>query len=166
MKSIGNVFDATRPDPAAPRGPDLAVAVEVPRKRLGRSCTVHIPERLDLDGALVERARSPHDDHPGAITLHLPEGLPEGAVLRLRGQGGVGGEGSVPGDLYVRITVVDREPTAEEGDDEDDDDPGARDDASTPTRVATDQRGGAGMLLIAIGLVLALILLAMLLGQR
>src|SRR5690606_29174056 len=65
------------------------------------------------DGELVERVVI-GDDDPGLVTLHLPEALPSGAVLRLRGQGGRGAAGERPGDLWVVVELVDRPPRAPE----------------------------------------------------
>jgi hypothetical protein len=107
---LGSVFEA---DDGQPRGPDLRVTVEVPRAALGASFVAPVPMRLAADGELIERAVL-GDDEPGLITLHLPEALPEGAVLRLRGQGGRRADAEQPGDLFVVIELVDRAPRAAE----------------------------------------------------
>jgi hypothetical protein len=114
MSELGNVFDAVAPE-AGPRGPDLRVAVQVPRSVLGRGSgyAVSVDDRLEHEGALVPRAVHP-DDPPGKVRLHLSEGLPRQARLRLRGRGGVVADGS-PGDLFVDVTVVDDTPVPARG---------------------------------------------------
>lgn len=106
MTQLGNVFDGL--DDGTPRGPDLRVSVEVPRAALGGSLHASIPPRLAHAGTLVERADAEHD-----VVLHLPAALPPGAVLRLRGRGGVHEQGQ-PGDLFVAVELVDRPPRPEE----------------------------------------------------
>jgi hypothetical protein len=103
------VFEGFESD--QPRGPDLRVSIEVPREALGRPLRVRVPMRLAFDGELVERASTPDD--PQHVILHLPTSLPAGAVLRLRGQGGVF-EGGRPGDLFVAIELVERAMTPDE----------------------------------------------------
>jgi hypothetical protein len=106
VAELGSVFEA---DEGA-RGPDLRVSVEVPRAALGASFRAPVPQRLAADGELVERVLL-GDDEPGFVELHLPESLPDRAVLRLRGQGGAGaGEGEAAGDLLVVVELVDRPP--------------------------------------------------------
>jgi hypothetical protein len=107
MVQLGNVFEAL--DEGTPRGPDLRVSVEVPRAALGGSLHARVPPRLAHEGTLVERAGA-EQDH---VVLHLPASLPPGAVLRLRGQGGVREDGQ-PGDLYVVIELVERAPRPDE----------------------------------------------------
>jgi hypothetical protein len=102
--ALGSVFE---PEPEGPRGPDLRVTVEVPRAALGHGLRAPVPERLAADGDLVERVRAAGDE-PGFIVLHLPEQLPDRAMLRLRGQGGAGDEGQAAGDLLVVVQLVDR----------------------------------------------------------
>ena len=115
MTELGSVFE--QEDPGAPRGPDLHVSVEVPRAALGHTLRARIPRRLASEGELVDRA-SPEeggDEDPEVVRIHLPEGLPDRAMLKLRGQGGVAElvEGR-PGDLHVLCELVDRPPRAEE----------------------------------------------------
>jgi hypothetical protein len=107
MSGLGNVFDAVAPEGDVPRGPDLAVSVEVPRSALGRAGGFHVdvPAVLSAGGVEVARAIDPDATEPG-IRLHLAATLPDRATLRLRGQGGVC-PGGTPGDLLVTITVVD-----------------------------------------------------------
>lgn len=109
-QTLGSVFADDGDE--RPRGPDLRVSVEVPRAALGAELHAPVPSRLAVDGELVERAVIDGDD-PARVVLHLPEHLPEGAVLRLRGQGGVAPDGR-PGDLYVKLELVDRPPRDDE----------------------------------------------------
>ncbi len=109
MTELGSVFEADD----GPRGPDLRVTVEVPRAALGAGFRAPVPERLAADGELVERMML-GDDEPGFVVLHLPEQLPDRALLRLRGQGGVGAEGQGAGDLLVLVELVDRAPRGDE----------------------------------------------------
>ncbi len=109
MTRLGNVFESLESD--RPRGPDLRVTVEVPREALGGSLRARVPLRLAAEGDLIERAAEPGD--PEHLMLHLPATLPTGALLRLRGQGGVR-EGEQPGDLFVAIELVERPMSAEE----------------------------------------------------
>jgi hypothetical protein len=104
--NLGSVFADDGDE--RPRGPDLRVSVEVPRAALGASLHAPVPPRIAADGELVERAVLEGDD-PACVVLHLPEHLPERAVLRLRGQGGVL-QGGQPGDLFVKVELVDRPP--------------------------------------------------------
>lgn len=106
MAGLANIFDASEGEPSAARGPDLRVTAEVPRAGLGHGVRVAVPQRLAADGDLVERVVDAAD--PERVTLHLPDELPPGAVLRLRGQGGVGRPGERPGDLFVVVELVDR----------------------------------------------------------
>jgi hypothetical protein len=111
VAELGSVFEA---EDGSPRGPDLRVTVEVPRAALGATLRAPVPQRIAADGDLVERAVV-GDDDPETIELHLPDSLPEGAVLRLRGQGGVGPrEGGRAGDLMVVVELVDRPPRPDE----------------------------------------------------
>jgi hypothetical protein len=110
VAELGSVFLA---DDGGPRGPDLRVTVEVPREALGASFVAPVPERIASAGELIERVRLDGDE-PGFVTVTLPETLPEGAVLRLRGQGGRDAAGERPGDLWLVIELVDRPPRANE----------------------------------------------------
>lgn len=109
MAELGSVFAGDD----QPRGPDLKVTVEVPRAALGASLRAPVPERLAVAGELIERVVVGHDE-PGYVELHLPEQLPDRAMLRLRGHGGAGAEGQRAGDLLVVVELVDRPPRADE----------------------------------------------------
>lgn len=108
MAQLGRIF----PDEptTGPRGVDLRVSVEVPRYALGApdGYKALVPRIIHHDGQPVERVTSPFE-HGDEITLNLPEHVPDGATLRLRGQGGPC-EAGTPGDLYVEICLVDRDP--------------------------------------------------------
>lgn len=104
MAELGSVFEDD--SDAGPRGPDLRVSVEVPRAALGATFHAPVPARIAVDGELVERAVL-EGDVPGQVVLHLPEQLPERALLRLRGQGGLAPD-AAPGDLLVLVELVDR----------------------------------------------------------
>jgi hypothetical protein len=111
VTELGSVFEEAESDPR-PRGPDLRVSVEVPRAALGATLHAPVPDRIAVDGELVERATL-EGEAPGQIVLHLPEQLPERALLRLRGQGGVAPD-AAPGDLLVLVELVDRSPREDE----------------------------------------------------
>lgn len=108
MAQLGSIFPEATPETS--RGADLRCTVKVPRYALGApgGVQVEIPRRLEHDGLLIGRVQSPHEagDH---VTLNLPEQVPDGATLRLRGQGGAC-EGGQPGDLYLEIVLVDLPP--------------------------------------------------------
>jgi hypothetical protein len=153
VAELGSVFEA---DDGGPRGPDLRVTVEVPRAALGATLRAPVPARIAAEGDLVERVVL-GDDEPGVVELHLPETLPEGAVLRLRGQGGIGEEGARPGDLLVVVELVDRPPRPDE--------------IISTTALAPHARGEVAplhaapwLLLLGLGLLGAGVLLALLLG--
>jgi hypothetical protein len=110
VTELGSVFENAG-DPR-PRGLDLRVSVEVPRAALGATLHAPVPERIAVDGELVERAVL-EGDEPGRIILHLPEQLLPRTVLRLRGQGGVAPDAQ-PGDLLVLVELVDRPPRDDE----------------------------------------------------
>jgi len=106
MPTLGKVLQDLPAD--APRGPDLHVTVTVPSGDLGLSSgtVVRIPLALPHDGTTVRRCPAPQDDGD-RVRLHLPADLPDGATLRLVGQGGAA-EGGRPGDLYVTVRPVRR----------------------------------------------------------
>ena len=110
MGELGSIFEADDEQRGGRmRGPDLHVTVDVPRSALGAVAgfAAEIPATLEHQGESVTRAPSP--DGEAGVRLFLPPELPDGAVLRLRGQGGVHPEG-VPGDLMVRVNVVEPPP--------------------------------------------------------
>lgn len=46
-----------------------------------------------------------HDRHKRTVTVTIPAGIEDGQVLRVAGQGEVGGRDAPPGDLYVEVHV-------------------------------------------------------------
>ncbi len=106
MAELGNIL-ATPQSDDGPRGPDLQVEVEVPRRALGTEAGFEapVPREIEHGGELIERAASPLEDGE-VVTLRLPEGFPDGGTIKLRGQGGVHAEGR-PGDLLVTVRLVD-----------------------------------------------------------
>lgn len=107
---LGNIFDAAgqgEPDRHAPRGPDFRVEVEIQRSALGVAAGVDVPvpQQRTIDGKTVRRNTTPGDP-PGVVRLNLPADFKDGAVLRLRGQGGRS-EGGRAGDLLLTVRVVD-----------------------------------------------------------
>lgn len=51
------------------------------------------------------------------LTVTLPQGVPNGGTLRMRGEGEAGEDGLPPGDLYLRIRVKEHAVFTREGDD-------------------------------------------------
>jgi hypothetical protein len=102
--SLGSIFDEDPADEAKPRGEDLRFIVEVPRDALGDpgGFVAEIPLEIEQDGILVRRASFDEDD---GVPLRLPESFASGSMLRLRRQGGVR-EGGIPGDLYLKVLLV------------------------------------------------------------
>ena len=107
MGELGNIYDAVE-TPAGARGADLRITVEVPREALGAGEPFFAAVPLILGG---QRRADPHGDG-GRVPLSLPENVPEGATLRLRGLGALGpGAGAEAlkraGDLYVSLKLSD-----------------------------------------------------------
>lgn len=104
MSELSNIFE----EPEGPRGPDLDVTVDVPRSALGLSegVVVPIPAQLTKNGHRIHRAVSPHEPKQ-AVRLRLPPDFPNGGTIRLRGQGGLFPSKGHPGDLYVKVRLVD-----------------------------------------------------------
>jgi hypothetical protein len=107
MGELGNIFEESD-DPSSPRGPDVRVAVQVPRRALGDpdGFWAPVPAVVEQEGRAVVRAAAPGEQERG-VQLFLPPALQPGSVLRLRRQGGVSPEADgAPGDLYVQIELV------------------------------------------------------------
>ncbi len=103
MAQLGNIYD--RGNPLGPKGQDLHHTVQVPPEAVGHAagCRVRVP--MELPGGGQRHARVPAPGESGdTLTLMLPEGLPHGAILRLRGQGAAA-EGGRPGDLMVKVQL-------------------------------------------------------------
>ena len=134
MSSIGSIYDDV-PEGEG-RGPDLRARVKVPTSSLGDPDGVRgpVPPTLPHEGREVERARQPGEKSRDAVTLCLPEGLANGATLRLRGAGGRGSKGA--GDLYLTVTLTDDAPTLP---------------AVAQTQALTSDEGSVMPVLIAVG---------------
>lgn len=106
MARLGDVFEGMPAGDDALKGPDLKAAVTVRRRDLGKSgLRVPVPDMIERAGQLVRRAPDP-GGLEGVIPVSLPRDLPEGATLRLRGQGGLSEHpDGHPGDLYLKISV-------------------------------------------------------------
>lgn len=102
MGQLGNIFDVTQSN--KPRGPDLRATVEFPRGKLGQSHHARLPNLVECEGELVERAKVSRD---ASVPLTLAADFKSGSTLRLRRQGGVC-KGGVPGDLFLTVKLVDR----------------------------------------------------------
>ncbi len=75
----------------------LTVSLEDIYRGATRNVTLQIPER-DEEGRPRETTRN--------LNVRIPSGTPDGALLRLAGQGGAGLNGGEPGDLYVHVHVA------------------------------------------------------------
>ncbi len=68
------------------------------------SARIEIPFRLAIDGGktdvLVDR-----DGQTETISVTIPQGVPDGARMRLRGQGGPGSGGGPAGDLLLEVAI-------------------------------------------------------------
>jgi DnaJ-class molecular chaperone len=76
---------------AATPGEDLAASISVPFK-------------LAIDGGKTE-VRIERDGRGETISVTIPQGLPDGARMRLRGQGRPGSGGGAAGDLVLQVRV-------------------------------------------------------------
>lgn len=103
MTALGSVFE---PEGEGRKGRDLRHAITVRRDQLGAPIAVAVPLEIALDDDVVARAVGP-GEQGDQVVLNLPETVPSGATLRLRGQGEalVGGR---PGDLYLTITITEK----------------------------------------------------------
>jgi len=104
MSRLGSIFEDDAEHEGTERGPDLRVQAQVSRSALGAAEGVRIDVPSVIDGQA--RVVHPSDPSPEHVTVRLPENLPDGATLRLRGQGGAPASGR-PGDLYLTIQLVD-----------------------------------------------------------
>ena len=105
-EGLGNIFDAVD-EGEGPRGEDLFHTIEVPRSALGHPTgqLVPVPEKIVHAGERVARVTDT-DREPGWLHLSLGEDVPEGASLRLRGQGEPKEDGR-PGDLILKVRFND-----------------------------------------------------------
>lgn len=106
MSQLGSVFDGLEGDADAPRGRDLKAAVRLPRALLGTGpVALPLPPQLEAaDGGTAPRTPGPGEPRD-RVTLNLPRGTPDGATLRLRGQGEGLAEGRA-GDLLLKVWLV------------------------------------------------------------
>jgi DnaJ-class molecular chaperone len=80
------------------------------RKRAARmvgedvSAQIVVPFRLAIDGGKTD-VRVDRDGKTETITVTIPQGLPDGARMRLRGQGMPGTGGGPAGDLLLEVRV-------------------------------------------------------------
>lgn len=135
---LGSIFETEHAEDL-PRGEDLTIEVEVPRTALGhpRGHRVPLARVLEVDGRSIERVVQPGDSD--VLPLFLPETFASGSVLRLRGQGGVRADGR-PGDLYVKVRVVDPPPVLA---------------SALPTALApvAKKGGGAALFVVILGMI-------------
>lgn len=103
MSSLGSVFE---PDGDGAKGRDLRYAITLRRDQLGAPVEVEVPLNLPIDDEVVPRAIGPGESGAN-ITLNLPESVPSGAALRLRGQGEDIDDGRA-GDLYLTVTITEK----------------------------------------------------------
>ena len=68
------------------------------------SARIAVPFRLAIDGGKTD-VRVDRDGKVETITVTIPQGLPDGARMRLRGQGLPGTGGGAAGDLLLEVTV-------------------------------------------------------------
>ena len=104
MSGLGNVFDAVAGD-GGHKGRDLRYTVQVNRALLGAPLTVQVPLELPLDGRPIPRAIGP-GERGSSVSLNVPADVPDGATLKLRGQGEEIDDGA-PGDLFLTLAIID-----------------------------------------------------------
>jgi curved DNA-binding protein len=68
------------------------------------SARIAVPFRLAIDGGKTD-VRVDRDGKVETITVTIPQGLPDGARMRLRGQGLPGTGGGAAGDLLLEVKV-------------------------------------------------------------
>jgi DnaJ-class molecular chaperone len=68
------------------------------------SARISVPFRLAIDGGKTD-VRVDRDGTTETITVTIPQGLPDGARMRLRGQGLPGSGGGPAGDLLLQVAV-------------------------------------------------------------
>ncbi|HVM46209.1 MAG TPA: molecular chaperone DnaJ [Candidatus Thermoplasmatota archaeon] len=75
----------------------------------GRGEVVAEPDPACRGQGRLQRART--------LRVNVPQGVPEGGTLRLRGEGEAGPDGAAAGDLYVRVRIRPHDVFTREGDD-------------------------------------------------
>ena len=73
------------------------------------TASIRIPFRLAIDGGKTD-VRVERDGWGETISVTIPQGMPDGARMRLRGQGRPGSGGGAAGDLLLEVRV-DAHPT-------------------------------------------------------
>ena len=103
MAKLGNIYDES--GRLGDKGQDLHTTVQVPPRAVGWACgcRVRVPRTLPGGGVRHQRVSVP-GEKGDEVTLQLPEGLPDGAILRLRGHGAAQQSGR-PGDLMVKVRI-------------------------------------------------------------
>ena len=83
----------------------------------GEDITAHIriPFQLAIDGGKTE-VRFERDNKHETLSITIPQGLPDGSRMRLRGQGRPGRGGGVAGDLLLEVNVEQHAVYRREGD--------------------------------------------------
>ena len=100
VAELGSIFEDQKP--TGNRGRDLHADVEVPAWALSSAdgVDVEVPEVLEHKGQPVRRACM----HGPQVTVRLNPSLPDGAALRMRGEGEALAEGN-NGDLYLHLKI-------------------------------------------------------------
>ncbi|HLV79183.1 MAG TPA: DnaJ C-terminal domain-containing protein [Chthonomonadaceae bacterium] len=87
--------------PLRERGEDIEAEVTLPLEDIYRGATrmlsLRVPER-DSEGRVRETTKN--------YEVRIPAGTPDGALLRLAGQGGPGFNDGPPGDLFLRVHIA------------------------------------------------------------
>jgi hypothetical protein len=102
MAQLGSIYES---NPLGPRGQDLHHTVAVPPEAVGHAggCRIRVPRELPGGGQRHRRVAAP-GERGDELTVQLPEGLPDGAILRLRRQGAPA-PGGHPGDLMITVRL-------------------------------------------------------------
>ncbi len=79
------------------------------------TANIRIPFQLAIDGGKTE-VRFDRDGHSETLSITIPQGLPDGARMRLRGQGRPGSGGGAAGDLLLEVGVEPHAVYRREGD--------------------------------------------------
>lgn len=95
---FGDLFGRGRAKPSRGR----RRAAQMPGEDV--TARIEIPFRLAIDGGKTD-VRVERDGATETITVTIPQGLPDGARMRLRGQGLPGAGGGPAGDLLLEVQV-------------------------------------------------------------
>lgn len=115
QEDIGSIFEEMF-GMGAPGRAGAGRARPGPKPRRGRDLEheITIPFDLALAGG-KQSLRVTRNGAPETIEITIPRGVPDGAALRLRGQGEPGRAGAQPGDLLVRIRIAPHQRYRREG---------------------------------------------------